>query len=75
MAKQKMRCVFSEELCRECSLFRGRHYYLCFSRTYRGYLGAEPVSAVIFGSHQPLLNRNQIDPHGVVVREGKENDQ
>ena len=39
MAKEKMLCPFSGELCRECPQFRGRHYYLCFCTKYRGYLG------------------------------------
>jgi hypothetical protein len=38
MAKRKMLCPFSKQLCRECPLYRGRHYYLCFCRDYRGYL-------------------------------------
>jgi hypothetical protein len=39
MAKDKMLCPFSGELCRECPQFRGRHYYLCYYTKYRGYLG------------------------------------
>ena len=39
MAKTKMLCPFSKELCRECPQYRGRHYYLCFYTKYRGYLG------------------------------------
>ncbi len=39
MAKDKMLCPFSGELCQECPQFRGRHYYLCFYSKYRGYLG------------------------------------
>ena len=38
MAKTKMICPFSKELCRECPQYRGRHYYLCFCTNYRGYL-------------------------------------
>jgi len=42
MAKIKMMCPFSGRLCKECPLYRGKHYYLCFSKTYRGALpGAE----------------------------------
>ena len=41
MAKIDMLCPFSKKLCRECPLYRGRHYYLCFSTKYRGYLGEE----------------------------------
>jgi hypothetical protein len=39
MAKDKMLCPFSGEMCRECPQFRGRHYYLCYYTKYRGYLG------------------------------------
>lgn len=39
MAKIKMLCPFSKDLCRECPQYRGRHYYLCFYEKYRGYLG------------------------------------
>jgi hypothetical protein len=38
MAKEDMICPFSGKLCRECALYRGRHYYLCFSKKYRGHL-------------------------------------
>lgn len=38
MAKEKMLCPFSKELCRECPLYRGRHYYLCYCSKYRGHL-------------------------------------
>jgi hypothetical protein len=34
-----MKCPFSDRLCEECALYRGRHYYLCYCQTYRGYLG------------------------------------
>lgn len=39
MAKTKMLCPFSNQLCRECPQYRGRHYYLCYYTKYRGYLG------------------------------------
>lgn len=39
MAKTSMICPFSNKLCVECELYRGRHYFLCFSKKYRGYLG------------------------------------
>jgi hypothetical protein len=38
MAKARMMCPFSGELCRECALYRGRHYYLCYCEKYRGHL-------------------------------------
>ena len=33
-----MICPFTNEPCRECALYRGRHYYLCFCKNYRGHL-------------------------------------
>jgi len=33
-----MMCPFTGKLCRECALYRGRHYYLCFSKKYRGHI-------------------------------------
>jgi hypothetical protein len=38
LAKVKMICPFSGKYCKECSLYRGRHYLLCFNNNYRGYL-------------------------------------
>jgi hypothetical protein len=38
MAKEEMLCPFTGKLCGECPLYRGRHYYLCFSKKYRGHL-------------------------------------
>lgn len=40
MAKEKMICPFSGKMCRECPQYRGRHYYLCYNRSYRGSLEA-----------------------------------
>jgi hypothetical protein len=39
MAKERVICPFSNRLCEECALYRGKHYYLCFCQKYRGYLG------------------------------------
>jgi hypothetical protein len=38
MAKTKMVCPFSGVLCKDCPVYRGRHYYLCFCEKYRGSL-------------------------------------
>jgi hypothetical protein len=38
MAKEQMLCPFNGQLCRECALYRGRHYFLCFNKKYRGHL-------------------------------------
>jgi hypothetical protein len=39
VAKIEMVCPFSNKVCEECALYRGRHYYLCFCTKYRGHLG------------------------------------
>jgi hypothetical protein len=41
MSKIPMLCPFSKNLCRECTVYRGRHYYMCLRKEYRGYLGRE----------------------------------
>jgi len=38
MAKTPMRCPFNNKLCVECHLYRGRHYFLCNCKNYRGYI-------------------------------------
>jgi hypothetical protein len=38
MAKEDMICPFTGKLCRECPIYRGRHYYLCFNKKYRGHI-------------------------------------
>ena len=45
MARYEMECVFSRERCRECALYRGRHYYLCYDRSYRGRISPPPPPA------------------------------
>jgi hypothetical protein len=39
MAKTTMVCPFSNKLCIDCEIYRGRHYYLSLCEQYRGYLG------------------------------------
>jgi hypothetical protein len=44
MAKIKMTCPISKGVCTECAIYRGRHFYLCFSKEYRGAsLGANQI--------------------------------
>lgn len=47
MAKTKMICPFSGKQCRECPVYRGRHYYLCF----RGNSGKDTSDLV-----KPIVN-------------------
>jgi hypothetical protein len=51
MAKTKMLCPFSGELCRDCPVYRGRHFYLCFCAKYRGHLAQA-------GKTPPALRRD-----------------
>lgn len=39
MAKKEMKCPFLGELCKNCAIYIGRHYYLCYCENYRGYIG------------------------------------
>ena len=65
MAKEKVRCPFSGGFCRDCSEYRGRHYYLCFAKRYRGHVeGVEEqreerkVSPTNFRFDVPPLPKN-----------------
>lgn len=73
MAKEDMLCPFSGELCRECALYRGRHYYLCFNKKYRGHLekpegatgGSNPGASKVKPDEQfqlPAKMPSAIDP-------------
>ncbi|HOJ42582.1 MAG TPA: hypothetical protein PK800_00530 [Syntrophorhabdaceae bacterium] len=35
MAKLKMLCPISKTACIDCPIYRGRHFYLCFSNGYQ----------------------------------------
>ena len=83
MAKEDMICPFSGKLCKECALYRGRHYYLCFSKEYRGRLEkpggdtrksspgtseAEPVKQI----QVPVKMSSAIDPFTVPMSDIRE---
>ena len=38
MAKAEMICPFSGTICKDCPVYRGRHYLLCYCEKYRGCL-------------------------------------
>jgi hypothetical protein len=76
MAKKEMKCPFSGKLCKNCALFIGRHYYLCFNDRYRGYIKNRkamvsnlPVGAPNTGSITVprLKNKEAYDPFNVVL--------
>ena len=55
MAKTNMLCPFSNRLCSECPLYRGRHYYLSLCQKYRGHIGKSK------GDTKPSNNHGQVD--------------
>ena len=54
MAKITMLCPFSDKLCSQCPLYRGRHYYLGTCQKYRGYIGKPKDSASGGNNHHPV---------------------
>ncbi len=56
MAKRGMLCPFSGRLCKNCSAYIGRHYFMCYKPGYRGYLGDEKRSRKENGA-QSVTNR------------------
>ena len=64
MAKMRMLCPFSRQLCKDCSVYRGRHYALCFSESYRGYLGkpGEGARATPRSPFEPGSNNRIVIP-------------
>ena len=84
MAKIKMMCPFSGRLCQDCSLYRGRHYYLCFCGRYRGCINEdrETVGVAVSQDSEPDdKDRFEIptekltsafDPLAVIFKEIKE---
>ena len=68
MAKVNMMCPFSEVLCKDCPVYRGRHYYLCFCEKYRGCLPEAikdlPMSKHSNGKYEmPSLPASKKDPY------------
>jgi len=61
-----MLCPYSHQLCRECPVFRGRHYFLCFCKDYRGYLGEEtdvrtPTQKVDVKERESINKKKNLD--------------
>jgi hypothetical protein len=53
MAKTPMLCPFNNKICSECSLYRGKHYYLSTCKQYRGYIEPNNLDS-ISRSRQPV---------------------
>ncbi len=64
MAKTSMLCPFTQRLCTDCALYRGRHFYLSFCSRYRGYRGESEGNTKSEVGHPvelPAL-RNWVEP-------------
>jgi hypothetical protein len=72
MAKDKVKCPFSNQLCKECALYRGRHMNLCYIRDYRGYLGVNkrPAEQKSFEIPKNIAAR-PFDPFEILIKERK----
>ena len=72
MAKDKVKCPFSNKLCKECALYRGRHMNLCYVQDYRGYLGESKKPAVNRPFEIPKnIAAKPFDPYEILVKERK----
>jgi hypothetical protein len=81
MAKTRMICPFSGEPCKECPIYRGRHYHLCFCKKYRGHLYEpgevpETITSPALGlspkqkfEMPPIDAGSAIDPFAIIMRE------
>jgi len=60
MAKIAMACPFSGKMCRDCAVYRGSHYYLCFKKEYRGCLlgdnGKNSKEKSVYGMKDLVVN-------------------
>ena len=61
MAKKKMICPFSKKLCRDCAIYRGRHYYLCFCEKYRGYIAESTEISKANGGKLEFTVNNRLE--------------
>ena len=72
MAKDKVNCPFSNKLCKECALYRGRHMNLCYIPEYRGYLGVNRKPAVAESIGVPKnIAAKSFDPFEILIQERK----
>ena len=73
MAKDKVMCPFSNKLCKECALYRGRHLNLCYIPDYRGYLGVNkrPAENKSFEIPEKIAAR-PFDPYEILIKERRE---
>lgn len=73
MAKTPMRCPFNEKLCTECEVYRGRHYYMCTCKHYRGYI--EPKTKVMIDNKLKTVDleamRKLLEPWSVIHNKTK----
>jgi hypothetical protein len=78
MAKTKKLCLISGNQCKDCALYRARHYYLCFPDNYRSYRRQPGVVSDTIAPPTPGPScdhkseiphnkpRNAIDPYTII---------
>lgn len=59
MAKLKMLCPISKTACIDCPIYRGRHFYLCFSNGYQKASLEEDIKAQIKELKSSLLEKKE----------------
>jgi len=72
LVKKKVVCPFSGRPCKNCAVYLGRHYYLCSSTNYRGFLGRakatdkavarRPFSGKTKKVKVPIVKTGALDP-------------
>lgn len=73
MAQTKMICPFSHKACVECSFYRGRHYFLCFCKEYRGYVGENQNHGnQDFGRREPPFAHSKLPEFEELVETAKQ---
>jgi hypothetical protein len=72
MAKDRVMCPFSNKLCKECALYRGRHLNLCYIPDYRGYLGVGKRTGENKSFEIPdKIAARPFDPYEILLKERK----
>jgi len=72
MAKDKVKCPFSNKLCIECALYRGRHMNLCYVHDYHGYMGVAKRRETAKSFEIPAkIAARPFDPFEILIKERK----
>jgi hypothetical protein len=81
MAKLEMKCPFSNRLCKNCSFYIAKHYYLCYKPQYRGHIGNGGGGKTKPNGHLnnlidfkiPSITTSSFDPFNIEQTDAREN--